>query len=318
MGVSRTLIHHAESGFNDKIKLDSISELIPDGRHVLWLDIQDPTSGDLELLRREFGFHELALEDVARRHQRAKLDHYGEYYFIVLYALNPGRSDELHLFIGQNYLVTIHYGEVPEIAETAERWRKNADRMEPGVAMVVYSLLDAVVDAYFPVVDDIAERVERLEQGMFNGGRQHPMAELFALKKELLNLRRTLTPERDVLNIMTRQDDPILGQHNFVYFQDVYDHVIRVLESIDLYRDQLTGLLEAHLSVVSNRLNSVMKRMTALATILMSVNLIASIYGMNFEFMPELKWEYGYPYTIGLMAAVGLILVAIFKRIDWL
>jgi len=318
MAVTRSLLHRASGGFDDTIDIDAIGDLIPSPDNVVWLDIQDPIEADIECLRSEFGFHELALEDVVKRHQRAKVDQYEGYYFVVFYAVRDLGVVEVSLFIGENYLVTIHEGEVPEIAETVERWHKNADRITHGIGLPVYSLLDAIVDGYFPVVDDIAERVEVIEDAIFDARPGDNLSEVFVLKKQLLNLRRTLTPERDVLNVLIRRDDPILGQDMLVYFQDVYDHVVRVLDSIDLYRDQLSGLLEAHLSVVSNRLNVVMKRMTALATILMSVTLVAGVYGMNFANMPELQWEYGYYYALGLMVALGLILTYVFKRIDWL
>jgi magnesium transporter len=318
MVVSRVLVHHAEGGFDESPELNWIDDLIRDGRHVVWLDIEDPSDDDIELLRREFGFHELALEDVVRRQQRAKIEHYGDYCFIVFYAIRRGSYDEINLFIGPKYLVTIHAAAVPEIAETVERWRKNADRMGHGVAIPVYSLLDAVVDGYFPVVDELAERVDALEDSIFDPRARTSLPEVFGLKRELLNLRRVLAPEREVLNVLIRRDEPILGEGTLVYFQDIYDHVIRVLDTVDLYRDQLSGLLEAQLSVVSNRLNFTMKRMTALATILMSVNLIASNYGMNFDNMPELRWEYGYFFTLGLMVMVGLLLAVAFRRFDWL
>jgi magnesium transporter len=318
MAVLRTVLHDVSGEFQESIDPESISELIPDERNVLWLDIQDPTKGDFELLRREFDFHELALEDVVARHQRAKIDEYPDYYFVVFYALSPGESREINLFIGDNYLVTVHHGEVPEIGEMVDRWCKNADRIERGVGVLVYSLLDAVVDGYFPVVDEIAERVEVIEEQIFSAGRRDFLGEVFALKKELLNIRRCLGPGRDVLNVLIRRDQPILGEHTLIYFQDVYDHTLRVLETIDLYRDQLSSLLDAHLSVVSNRLNYVMKRMTALATILMSVTLIAGIYGMNFRYMPELEWQYGYAFALGAIAAVGTALALLFRKFDWL
>ena len=318
MSVKRVLVHHAEGGFDDSPKLESISDLIQDASEIVWLDLQDPTDADVELLRTEFGFHELALEDVTTRQQRPKIERYDGYYFIVFYALRRGHCEEINLFIGANYLVTIHDGEVPEIATTVERWRLNADRIGHDVAVPIYSLLDALVDGYFPVIDDIAEDVEDIESAMFGRTSDNHQQEIFSLKRELLNLRRILAPEREVLNTLIRRDEPVLGEETLPYFQDVYDHVIRVLDTVDLNRDQLSGLLDAHLAVVSNRLNGVMKRMTALATILMSVNLVASNYGMNFESMPELHWPYGYAYALGLMIVVGVILTYVFKRIDWL
>jgi magnesium transporter len=318
MPVTRVLVHHDEGGFEESPPLESISDLLVDPGEVVWIDIQDPTDEDLELLRTECGFHELAIEDVASRHQRPKIERYDSYYFLVFYALRRGKTDEINLFIGERYVVTIHEGEVPEIAATVERWRLNADRMGHGVAVPIYSLLDAIVDGYFPVIDAIAEDVEEIESSMFGPSASNRQGEIFSIKRELLDLRRVLAPEREVLNTLIRRDEPILGEQTLPYFQDVYDHVIRVLDTVDLNRDQLSGLLEAHLAVVSNRLNSVMKRMTALATILMSVNLVASNYGMNFDNMPELHYGFGYAYALSLMVVIGTILTVIFRRIDWL
>jgi magnesium transporter len=318
MPVSRVLVHHADGGFEETPPLESISDCVEDREKIVWLDIQDPNDEDVELLRCELGFHELALEDAVRRDQRPKIDLYDGYCFIVFYAIRRGREEEMALFVGANYLVTVHAGPVPEISMTVERWRLNADRLGHGIAVVIYSLLDAIVDGYFPVIDEITEQVEEIEAAMFESGRVVHQREIFALKRELLNLRRVIAPEREVLNTLIRRDDPILGDRTLPYFQDIYDHLIRIMDSVDLVRDQLTSLLDAQLSVISNRLNMVMKRMAALSTILMSINLVAANYGMNFRVMPELEWPFGYAWALGLMVVTGLILALIFKRIDWL
>jgi magnesium transporter len=318
MPVSRVLVHHAEGGFEAAIPLESISDCIEDHQKIVWVDIQDPTDEDVELLRCEFGFHELALEDVIRRNERPKLDLYDGYCFLVFYAVRRGRADEIELFVGENYLVTVHTGPVPEIDVTVERWQLNADRLGHGIAVVVYSLLDAIVDGYFPVIDEITEQVEAIEMAMFEQGGENRQKEVFALKRELLNLRRLIAPEREVLNTLIRREEPILGAHTLPYFQDIYDHLIRITDAVDLVRDQLSSLLDVQLAVVSNRLNWVMKRMAALATILMSVNLVASNYGMNFHYMPELERPWGYAWALGVMLTVGVSLTLLFRRIDWL
>jgi len=318
MPVSRVLVHHADGGFSESPPLESISDLIEDPRQIVWLDVQDPNDEDVELLRCEFGFHELALEDAVRRNQRPKVDLYDGYCFMVFYAVRRGRDDEIGLFVGTNYLVTVHAGPVSEIDLTAERWRLNADRLGHGIAVTVYSLLDAIVDGYFPLVDAITEEVEEIEEAMFERGGEDRQKHVFAIKRELLNVRRVVAPEREVLNALIRRDEPVFGEQTLPYFQDIYDHLIRVLDAVDLAREQLTSLLDAQLSVVSNRLNTVMKRMAALSTILMSVNLVAANYGMNFTVMPELGWPWGYAWALGLMVATGVILALVFKRVDWL
>jgi magnesium transporter len=318
MSVTRALVCRAEGGFTEAPDLDSISDLINKENQIVWLDIQDPTDQDIALLRAEFGFHELALEDVMTTHERPKVETYDGYVFIVFYALHRRHVHELNMFAGDHYVITIHQGDMPEIDATVERWRLNADRLGHDVAVPVYSLLDAIVDGYLPVIDEIAEQVEDIESAMFESGPRSHQQEIFGIKRELLNLRKVLAPEREVLNTLIRRDEPIFGEKTLPYFQDVYDHVIRVLDTVDLNRDQLSGLLDAHLAVVSNRLNQVMKRMTALSTIMMSVTLIASIYGMNFDVMPELHWALGYPYALGAMVVIGMTLAVVFRRIDWL
>ena len=315
MPVTRALVHHPEGGFDESPSLESISDLIHDDSGcIVWLDIKDPNADDLGFLRAEFGFHELALEDVMNRHERPKIDTYDGYFFMVFYAMTREAIRELNLFVCDRFIVTIHDGEVPEIEATVQRWRLNADRLGHDVAVPIYSLLDAIVDGYFPVIDEIAEDVEEIEGEMFGPNPRDHQARIFSLKRELLNIRRVLAPEREVLNTLIRRDDPLLGERTLPYFQDVYDHIIRVLDTVDLNREQLSGLLDANLTVVSNRLNTVMKRMTALSTILMSVTLIASNYGMNFDQIPELHWGYGYAWALGLMVAVGVTLALIFKR----
>jgi magnesium transporter len=318
MSVTRALVCRAKGGFDESPDLDEISELITQENQIVWLDIQDPTDNDIELLRSEFGFHELALEDVMTKHERPKVESYDGYVFLVFYAIHRHHIHELNLFAGDHYLVTIHEGEMPEIDTTVERWRMNADRLGHDVAVPVYSLLDAFVDGYLPVIDEIAEQVEDVESAMFEASAKSHQQEIFGLKRELLNLRKVLAPEREVLNTLIRRDEPVFSETTLPYFQDVYDHVIRVMDTVDLNRDQLSGLLDAHLAVVSNRLNMIMKRMTALSMIMMSVTLVASIYGMNFDLMPELHWTLGYPWALGVMLVVGAVLAVLFKRIDWL
>jgi magnesium transporter len=318
MPVLHALLRRAGDGFEDTIDPDAISNLITVAGNILWLDIQDPTPDDVELLRCEFGFHELALEDVVAPHERAKIDRYDGYYFIVFNAFEDHKVREIDLFVSQHYLISVHHGPVAAIAETIDRWRRNAVLIGPEVGGLLYTLLDAVVDGYFPVVDALAERVETLETTIFQARGSDRLADVFALKKELLNLRRVLSPERDVLNVLLRRDVPHFDAEVLLYFQDVYDHTIRVLDSIDLYRDQLTGLLDAYLSIVSNRLNATMKRMTALATILMSLALVSGIYGMNFQLTPSQDWAGGFWWAMGLMLAIGVGLTALFVRLDWL
>ncbi len=301
-----------------------ISDLVQDPHNVLWYDIEAPTPKDTETLRTELGFHPLALEDAISAHQKPKIDTYESYYFLVFYSVEyDSKNDsavhmkQIALFIGQNYLVTIHPEPVTEIEETLTRWRKNQAVVGSTVGAVVYALLDAIVDHYFPVIDEVTDQVEAVEQQIFENFKEDALQKVFALKKDLMLLRRIISPSRDVLNMMLHRDMPIFDRETVVYIQDIYDHVVRVTDTIDTYRDLLSNVLDAYLSMTSNRMNQTMRVLTSSSIILMSMALIAGIYGMNFKFLPELEWAHGYLFAICLMLGIGTTLVLFFHRRGW-
>jgi magnesium transporter len=324
VGVITVNVHGEGKQLENDIPLADISTILGRDDHLLWLDVVDPTPDDMRLLAEEFAFHPLALEDVRVRHQRPKIELYDGFIFIVFYAMES-RADqplvliELSLFVGKNYVVTVHQETLPLLAEVRDRWQQNiAEIGSRGVALLLYSILDAIVDGYFPCVDDISDQIENLEAGIFEHFDTATQQAIFRLKKELLAIRRVVAPERDVLNVLLRRESPILDPGTLVYFQDVYDHVLRVTDAVDTYRDLMSSALDSYLSVTSNRLNQVMKTLTASSIILMSMTLVASIYGMNFIHMPELHWRFGYAYALGLMVVIGVSLGTLFRRIDWL
>ena len=319
----------------------SAADLRPEEHSFVWVDVAEPSDEDVAWLRDTFGFHPLALEDVARRHQRAKIDEYEGYYFVVLYGARvlegvpPARTptdrittDELQFFWGPDFLVTVHaHGAFPEVDDLIGRLRRgtlgplpiHGGRHYLRVADVVYRLIDAVVDGYFPVVDSVAEWSEELEERMFARSRgRGTLQAIFGMKKDLFHLRKAIAPSRDVVNVFLRRDHPLFDDGYLPYFQDIYDHTVRVLDSLDTYRDLLTSALDTYLSVVSNDLNQTMRTMTAVTAILMVDALIAGIYGMNFDVMPELHWTLGYAWALGLMAAASMAMWVLFKRIRWL
>lgn len=301
---------------------NELTTRLSDPTRLTWIDITDPGPADLDFLRDEFQIHELALEDVAKRRQRPKVDRYGDYYYVVMYPLGPeAESFSLHqldIFVGPNYLVTLHQGPVIEVTDTQKRWQDHPSAVAQEPSHLLYRLLDAIIDRYFPFVDDLSDRVDNLEEKILQQSSRDVLGQIFALRKEMMQLRRVLAPEREVLNALLRRDDSRINEDWAVYFQDLYDHVLRIIDQVDTFRDLLTSALDAHLANTSNRLNEVMKRLTSYATILMSVTLVAGIYGMNFKGMPELEWPFGYPYALALMVAIALVLFWYFKRADWL
>ncbi len=227
---------------------------------------------------------------------------------------------EVDMFLGKNYLITVHYKPLPDLEEAEHRWMRNVKRLEWGIGVLLYSLLDTIVDQYFPVVDALVDEAETLEDRMFAGTvrRSAITSDLLELKKRFLALRRVVTPERDVLNVLTNRDNPMFDEHVVVYFRDVYDHITRLADTLDLYRDQLSTVMDANLSIVSNELNAVMRTLTVASIILMVDSLIAGIYGMNFVNIPELHLQYGYYGALLLMLILAILLIFLFRRLRWL
>src|SRR6266550_4145300 len=322
--IRTVCLNSATKKFTEDCLSADISELRLEEGNVVWADVSDPTSTDFEELAEEFGFHPLSIEDCRNEHQRPKIEEFPGYYFIVLYEAElAGPNDrlelrELNIFLGKNYLVTVHSRPIRAIATASRLWHEWTDRAEQGAGLLAYLLIDGIVDDYLPLLDLMSDRMDDLEDSIFGEWRPESIEEIFSIKKKLLYLRRAITPLRDVFNTMLRREQPISPRETHVYFQDVFDHLIRVADTIDTLRDMLGSTMDAYLSVSGNRMNKVMKRLTSISTILMSVTLIAGIYGMNFALMPELHWRYGYVYALASMVVVGLALYVYLKKIKWI
>lgn len=313
--------------FTQSTDIEQIAGLIDDLQHVFWLDLQNPTEQELARIAELFHLHPLAIEDASNEHQRPKVEEYEHFLFLVFHTVNLDDSKrgltmgELDIFVGQNYLITVHSEPVKELDEMEQRWKRGNAQVERGVGILLYSLLDTIVDHYFPVVDELVDQAEALEVRMFAETRsvreRQLTLDLLALKKQFLTFRRIASPERDVLNMLTNRDSPFFTEHTTIYFRDVYDHITRLNDTLDLYRDQLSTIMDANLSIVSNDLNKIMRTLTVMSIILMIDALVVGVYGMNFENMPELHWQYGYFGALLFMAAVSALLVLFFRRIKW-
>lgn len=317
-------VFEKEEGFREEADLCRISDYIADPSTVVWLDALDPSREDMDFLSGEFGFHPLAIGDYFTPHPRPKIDEFPGYYFIVAHVVNYSTRDEelrtieLDMFVGKNYLVTAHEVDLPLLDKVAVAWQKDPRLTSGGAGMLLYDVMDALVDSYFPILDEIEDQLDEIEDAIFAQVPQKSAERIFKLKRALLVFRRIAAPLRDVLNALLRRDQPLFSDLAITYLRDVYDHTLRVSDTIDTYRDVLTGAMDAYLSVISNQLNGVMKTLTVVATVLISMQVISGVYGMNFKYMPELSWRYGYEAALGLMAVISLGLLYYFKRIKWL
>ncbi len=302
-----------------------VSELLADEGAFVWLDAGEPTDADLEVLAAEFGLHPLTLEDLRHRHQRPKVELYQDYAYMVLRPLVPAddidlRECEVHALVGRRFLVTLRYEAAFTMERVTQRWDRQPELLELGGGFAAYVLVDEVVDDYLTLVERFEDRADDLEDSIFDadGGAASDIQErLFRLKRETVRLRRFAMPLRQGLDLI--QEQPQLASSPLApYYRDVVDHVIRVVELVDNIRDLLTSMLEVRVAQVANRMNDVMKKLTAWAAIILVPTLIAGIYGMNFEHMPELSWKLGYPLALGTMAASALLLYRLYKKRGWL
>ena len=310
MGSVRLTLDVRGHAWEEGVRPGRVGELMRDPTAPFWLDIRDPGAAELDLLRRHFDFHELALEDVAKLqyHQRPRCDTYSGYYFIVLYAAERAADDvvtrELQIFWGANYLITIHQGQLAVLDQARRRWQGRDGLPDHALAYLAYILCDSLVDGYFAVQDWFGERVEEIEEAVLKGA-PGAGADLFRLRKHLLTIRRQLAPTGDVIAEVIRRERSRIPESLQPYLADVQDHLLHVLGELDGYRDLLAAALDVHSESMFGRLALVVQRLTAITVIIMVPNLVASIYGMNFDrFFPPQDWEYGFVAIVALIAAM--------------
>lgn len=299
--------------------LQTVQTYLSDPKATVWIDMTGPSEAEIKALGEQFHFHPLSLEDVLRKGQRPKIEVYPTYYFMVFYDLDapqpglPIQTHELDIFLGRNYVVTVHAEPLAEIDEVWERWQRRADVIGSDVGALLYVLVDNLVDEYFPILDQLADRIEDVEQHIFEEFDKEALEDIFGLKKDLLALRRIISPERDVLNVLLRRDPPIVSAETGLFLQDVYDHILRITDSLDTYRDLLSSALDAYLSVQSNNLNEVMRRLTVISTIFLPLTFLTGFFGMNFSHLPfdspTLLWV-----SLAIMVVVPVAMLVYFRR----
>jgi magnesium transporter len=306
-----------------KLSLEEAARCARGGSEFVWLGLLEPSEELLAEVGEQFGLHELALEDASRAHQRPKLEEYEGHYFAVLRTTRYEEEretvhfGEIHVFAGPGYAITIRHGEASALGSARQRLEARPDLLRLGPASVIWAVLDKVVDDYEPVVSGIEDDIEEVEEEIFADGGQ-PTERIYFLKREVIEFHRAVWPLLGPLESLERGAIPAIADELRDYFRDVADHARRVDEQVNSQRELLTSVLEANLALVSVRQNEVVKQISSWAAIIAVPTFIASVYGMNFDHMPELAWQYGYALALGVMAVLVAGLITFFKRIDWL
>ncbi|MEI7818442.1 MAG: magnesium/cobalt transporter CorA [Desulfuromonadales bacterium] len=293
---------------------------------VLWVNVEGVH--DIELIRTlgdKHTFHPLVLEDIVNTVQRPKIEDYGDYLFIVLRMLRSNEegdftSEQLSIILGPDYLFTFQEGIDGDAFESVrDRIRNGKGKIRGmGADYLGYALIDAIVDGYFTVLEGFGERIVDIEEELTLSPDQKSLHNINAMKKEIIYLRKTVWPLREAISFLERGDSPLLHDATRLYFRDVYDHTVQVIDTVETYRDLLSGMLDLYLSSISNRTNEVMKFLTVIGTIFMPLTFLVGVYGMNFKHFPELEWKNGYFVLWGLMVTLALLMVAYFRKKRWL
>ncbi|MBL7858578.1 MAG: magnesium/cobalt transporter CorA [Cyclobacteriaceae bacterium] len=306
------------------VEIDEISEVLKQPDKFVWVGLHEPDEELLRKVQHEFGLHDLAIEDAHRAHQRPKLEAYGDTLFVVLRTAQVNDHQhiefgETHFFLGSNFIVTVRHGSSLAYTDVRARCESTPKLLQNGPGFALYAVMDAIVDQYFPVIDALEEMLGDLEDNIFDEKfRRETTAQIYQLKRQLLDVKRAVSPLIDICNRLMRFDLALIKEETRPYFRDVYDHSIRINEMVDNARELLSTALEANFSLISISQSDVSKRFAGWAAIIGIPTMVAGVYGMNFKHMPELDWQWGYPVimTITFSACAGLYIL--FRRSGWL
>jgi len=322
-----TIIDYDEKQFQEK-EAKTVEECFPfkDTPTVTWINVDGVHQVDIiEKIGKHFELHPLIMEDIMNTEQRPKMEDFGPYIYIVLKMLyydekeNETKIEQVSLILGESFVISFQEMEGDIFDHTRERIRNGKGRIRKMRADYLgYALLDAIVDNYFIILEKLGERIEELEDRLVTDPKPETLQEIHRLKREMIFLRRSVWPLREVINGLERGESSLIHKSCLIYLRDVYDHTIQVIDTVETFRDMVSGMHDTYLSFVSNRMNEVMKVLTIIATIFIPLTFIAGIYGMNFKFMPELEWRWAYFVVWVVIVIVAAIMVIFFKRKKWL
>ena len=327
------------------VGFDELPDILRRDHAFVWIDVDANEPEELEGLRSQFGLHRVDVENALAERQRPRISLYEDMLYLEFYGLRLEHeeieADDIGIFVGEQFVITVRREGHPSLSNLQERWKEEQKqgrsanghdkgenpqrlgeasrtrRRQPSAEMLLYSIMDDLVDDYFPVVDWLGDQIEDLEETVVQGNAAKPQLAIQTMRTQLLHLRRLLSPQQEVVNSLLRRDIPVIDDAMIPYFADVYDHLLRIHDWMESYRDHLSTIVDLQLAMQSNRLNRTMRTLTAWSIILMATTLIAGIYGMNFVHMPELDWRLGYPAALLTMAGLGLGLYAMFRKMGW-
>jgi magnesium transporter len=320
-GPSVCYVVHDQGGGEIQFDHDTAERLLAGGEF-FWLDLDQPSEGDFQIFRDVFKFHPLAIEDSEQFDQRAKLDEYDDFVFVVVYGAAPDDDQlvEVHCFYSERFLITVHRDDCPAFAEIRRRYRRREKKIEQP-SLLLYRVVDGLVDSFFPVLAAFDDRIDELEDAIFLKADDKQLQEIFQMKRLLVGMRKAVSPQRDAFARLMGgiSELPGLAEEDERYFRDIYDHLIRISDLIDSYRDLLTGAMDVYLSTVSNRLNSVMKQLTIIATVFLPLSWLTGFFGQNFGFMVRHigRWETFIGLGFGSELVVLAALLLFFNRRGW-
>jgi magnesium transporter len=297
----------------------------PDDEDSVWIDLEAPSDHELTILTDPFRFHPLAIEDCLTPEHQPKVEDFGETLFLILRGIdsNPPvagfQTIKLAAFLGSNYLVTYHRRPMRSVNSVVERYDQESGRgLFRRADHLLYEILDHLIEHYFPVLEGLEEEIDAIEAELLGDCGPETLDRVLATKRRVQEIKRTLAPHREVFTRIGRDTFPMIAPQSVVFYRDLYDSTARLAETADSYRDLLTTMFDAYISVVSQRLNEVMKVLTVFATILLPLTFIVGVYGMNFDHMPELHWRYGYFMVWGVIVAVAGGMLWSFRRRGWI
>lgn len=323
--VQMRLMHYGEDSFEESVDVQEMPGLARHGC-VQWLDVVGVHQPEvMKKVGDRYKIHPLVLEDIMHTNQRPKAEVGDDYIFIVLkmIMLEQGsgsyRSEQVSLVLGDGWLLTFQEAEGDIFEIVRDRIRTDKGRVRRAEAdYLAYALIDAIVDNYFMVLEKIGDRIDQLESSLMGGRSQGELSNIQAIKREIISLRKSIWPMREVVNNLLKSESSLVAKETKPYLQDLYDHCIQIMDTIEGYRDIIGGMQDLYLSVVNNKMNEIMKVLALISTIFLPMTLVAGIYGMNFADMPELDASWGYPAAMGLMLVIGLSMFVLFKWRNWL